>query len=135
MRVALVGPPADRARLRAQLPAEMTVVGEYLTAVEAAGSGILFDGVLVASPPAPKSRGGPPLSVHRVDASVEHLTPRELEVLGLLADGLPNRAIAARLDISAETVKFHVASIMGKLGTTNRVETVRQAVRNGLIVL
>ena len=69
------------------------------------------------------------------DVPVEHLTSRELDVLELLVDGLPNRAIGERLGISAETAKFHVASIMGKLGTSNRVETVRQAVRRGLISL
>ena len=69
------------------------------------------------------------------DLPVEHLTPRELQVLALLAEGLSNRGIAARLHISDQTVKFHVASIMGKLGTGNRVETVRLAVRRGLISL
>lgn len=65
----------------------------------------------------------------------EALTHRELEVLELLADGLPNKTIADRLGISDQTVKFHVASIMGKLGASNRVETVRRAVRRGLLSL
>ena len=63
----------------------------------------------------------------------EALTQREIEVLELLAEGLPNKAIADRLGISDQTVKFHVASIMGKLGASNRVETVRRAVRRGLL--
>jgi DNA-binding NarL/FixJ family response regulator len=65
----------------------------------------------------------------------EALTPRELEVLELLAQGLPNKGIAERLAISDQTVKFHIASIMGKLGASNRVETVRRAVRRGLLSL
>jgi DNA-binding NarL/FixJ family response regulator len=63
----------------------------------------------------------------------EALTHRELEVLALLAEGLPNKGIADRLGISDQTVKFHIASIMGKLGASNRVETVRRAVRRGLL--
>ena len=65
----------------------------------------------------------------------EALTHRELEVLELLAEGLPNKGIADRLGISDQTVKFHIASIMGKLGASNRVETVRRAVRRGLLSL
>ncbi len=68
-------------------------------------------------------------------AADEPLTPREVEVLELLAEGLPNKAIAARLAISDQTVKFHVASITGKLGARNRTDAVRRAVRRGLIAL
>ena len=66
---------------------------------------------------------------------LDDLTPREREVLELLAEGLPNKSIARRLGISDQTVKFHVASIGGKLGASNRTETVRRAVRRGLITL
>ena len=62
----------------------------------------------------------------------EPLTPREIQVLELLAEGLPNKAIAGRLAISDQTVKFHVASIYGKLGAANRTDAVRRAVRRGL---
>jgi NarL family two-component system response regulator YdfI len=67
--------------------------------------------------------------------NIEELTSRELEILGLLALGLTNKQIAARLKISAHTVKFHVSSIFSKLGTTNRVETVNLGLKKGLIVL
>ena len=63
----------------------------------------------------------------------ESLTTRELDVLRLLAEGLPNKAIAARLGISDQTVKFHVASIGGKLGARNRTDAVRLAIRRGLV--
>jgi len=55
--------------------------------------------------------------------------------LELLAEGLPNKAIADRLHISDQTVKFHVASIYAKLGAANRTDAVRRAVRQGLLTL
>ena len=65
----------------------------------------------------------------------EALTERELEVLHLLAQGMPNKEIAAHLIISERTAKFHVSSIMGKLGATNRTEAVALAAQKGLITL
>lgn len=65
----------------------------------------------------------------------EPLTPREMEVLGLLARGLQNKEIAVELSISERTVKFHVSAIMGKLGATNRTEAVTLAAQAGLIDL
>ncbi len=65
----------------------------------------------------------------------EALTERELEVLKLLAQGMPNKEIAAQLVISERTAKFHVSSIMGKLGATNRTEAVSLAAQKGLITL
>lgn len=65
----------------------------------------------------------------------ETLTERELEVLALLAQGMPNKEIAAHLVISERTAKFHVSSIMGKLGATNRTEAVALAAQRGLITL
>jgi len=66
---------------------------------------------------------------------VEVLTEREIEILQLLAYGLTNKQIAARLKISAHTVKFHVSTIYNKMGTTNRVETVNRGLKKGLIVV
>lgn len=65
----------------------------------------------------------------------EELTPREIEVLQLVAEGLPNKQIATRLGISEHTVKFHVDAILGKLGAHNRTEAVTRAARLGLLVL
>lgn len=65
----------------------------------------------------------------------EPLTAREGEVLSLLALGLPNKSIAARLGISEHTAKFHVGSILGKLGAASRTEAVAQAARIGVLVL
>ncbi len=68
-------------------------------------------------------------------ATVETLTRRELEVLRLLAEGSPNKAVAYRLDISEHTVKFHVNSILTKLHAQSRTEAVTTATRLGLILL
>jgi DNA-binding NarL/FixJ family response regulator len=69
------------------------------------------------------------------DALLEPLTPRESEVLRLLADGLPNKEIASRLNISEHTIKFHIRSILGKLGASSRTEAVSRGIRSGLIEL
>ena len=65
----------------------------------------------------------------------EPLTARESEVLALLADGAGNKEIAARLRISEHTVKFHVSSILNKLGATTRTEAVTRGYKEGLIVI
>lgn len=75
------------------------------------------------------------LDDRRLDMPAEDLTPRELQVLQLLAEGLPNRAIAQRLQISEHTVKFHVATILSKLEAHTRTEAVIRAIREGLIIL
>lgn len=67
--------------------------------------------------------------------AIEPLTARELQVLQLVAQGLPNKGIARRLGISENTAKFHVASLCGKLGASSRTEAVTLAARRGLILL
>jgi DNA-binding NarL/FixJ family response regulator len=66
---------------------------------------------------------------------LEALTPRETEVLQLLAEGLPNKQIAQQLAISPNTVKFHINSILTKLNAQSRTEAVVRATRSGLIIL
>lgn len=63
------------------------------------------------------------------------LTPREREVLQLMAQGLPNKQIATKLNISGNTAKFHVASILGKMSASSRTEAVTQGARRGLVML
>jgi len=130
MRAILVGPASARDRLRWDLEAlSIQVVAEFETMAEARRSGLDTD--VIVTPAEPSSE-----TVHDIDDVFEEaLTHRELEVLELLAEGLPNKGIAERLGISDQTVKFHIASIMGKLGASNRVETVRRAVRRGLLSL
>ena len=131
MRVLLVGLPHARDLLRARLlDSAIDIAGEFATAEDARQSGIDADALLTPlTPDAPAPRRG------RREAFEEPLTARELQVLALLAEGLPNKAIAGRLGISDQTVKFHVAAIIAKLGAANRTEAVRLGVRRGLIAL
>jgi DNA-binding NarL/FixJ family response regulator len=75
----------------------------------------------------------PPPSVQAAGETV--LTARELDVLGALADGLSNKAIARRLGISFHTVKFHVAGILAKLDAESRTEAVTKGAQLGLVML
>ena len=146
MRVILVGSREERVRMRASLNGAIRVVAEFpsLTAAEAAY--MAADGILLApgvrpEPDRTRVQRKPdttydnPYAALTGEALPEPLTPREIQVLELLAEGLPNKAIAERLGISDQTVKFHVASISGKLGAANRTDAVRRAVRRGLITL
>ena len=116
---------ALHAGVRAVLPRELTAA-EMIAAVEAAAAGqvVLHPRDLEAMLPA----------VQPVRA-IEALSPREIEVLGMMAEGISNKEIAARLGISDHTVKFHVGSIMGKLHAGTRTEAVMLGVRMGLILV
>ncbi|MEL7331645.1 MAG: response regulator transcription factor [Cyanobacteria bacterium J06560_2] len=70
-----------------------------------------------------------------LDMELEPLTPREVEVLNRLADGLTNRAIARALNISEHTVKFHISAILSKLSASSRTEAVAVGIRTGLVML
>ena len=130
MRVVIVGRPRDRERLRHELAdTPIEIAGEAGTVAEAQASDADADALLVATMDAAHGADVPN------GAAPEALTPREREVLTLLAEGLPNKAIAARLGISDQTVKFHVAAICGKLGAANRTDAVRLAIRGGLIAI
>jgi two-component system, NarL family, nitrate/nitrite response regulator NarL len=95
----------------------------------------------------PAAAGGPRLSARRrgvgadeemladSDIPEEALTGREREVLELLGLGLSNKDIGARLGISEHTAKFHVASVLAKLGAHNRAEAVRRGIRRGLVAV
>jgi DNA-binding NarL/FixJ family response regulator len=72
-----------------------------------------------------------PLSVPIV--TIDRLTPRELDVLALLAEGLDNRVIGRQLGISRSTVKHHLEGIFAKLGVHGRIEAVREGMRRGLV--
>jgi two-component system, NarL family, response regulator YdfI len=121
---------ALRAGVRAVLPREISA--EQLRAALRA----VVAGLIVAHPaevgallPAPAS------TMNDVPPLAEPLTKREREVLQMLASGLANKEVAARLAISDHTAKFHVASILGKLGASTRTEAVAIGIRRGLVLL
>jgi DNA-binding NarL/FixJ family response regulator len=105
---------------------------ELATAVQAVAHGLtviepaLMSSLLSARPSAQHEVG---------PGGDEPLTAREIEVLHLLAAGLPNKTIALRLGISEHTAKFHVSSVLGKLGAASRTEAVTTAARRGLLLL
>ena len=133
MRVVLIGSPGERERLRSELQGSgVEIAGEAETIIDARSGEYRADAFLLA---AADGRRDTTIVHDPDDVEPESLTARELEVLELLAEGLPNKSIARRLNISDQTVKFHVASIYGKLGAVNRTDAVRRAVRRGLVVL
>jgi two-component system, NarL family, response regulator YdfI len=107
---------------------------EIAAAIRAAAAGLVaLDRSLIAPvEAAPLVRTTPPAADRWPH---EALTAREQEVLQLMAEGLPNRQIAARLHISPHTVKFHVASILAKLGAASRTEAVTLGARRGYVLL
>ena len=121
-------PDALRLGARAVLSRDASA-SEIMAAVEAAASGMAvldpreLDALLRAASP-----------VH-ISGEAAALTARELEVLRMMADGAANKTIAWKLDISEHTVKFHVASILGKLHAASRTEAVTIGIRQGLILL
>jgi DNA-binding NarL/FixJ family response regulator len=122
---------ALRNGVRAVLPRNMNP-GGIIAAVETVGAGLAVlvpEGLdnLLRESAASHRAVSPPL--------VEALTPREIEVLGMMVEGWGNKEISTRLSISEHTVKFHVASIMGKLNASSRTEAVTSGIRHGLIML
>jgi NarL family two-component system response regulator YdfI len=117
-----------RAGVRGVLREDATA--EELTAAVAA----TMAGLVVLHPAAVIARPAAGAGSRRVSEGTG-LTPRELEILEMMAEGMSNRRIAARLGISGYTVKFHVASVLGKLGAATRTEAVTLGVRQGLISL
>lgn len=90
--------------------------------------------VVIAKPYANQLIGSRPIPT-MLESTPETLTTRELEVLGLLSQGLANKQIAKRLLISDHTVKFHISAIFAKLGASSRTDAVSRAARQGLITL
>lgn len=117
---------ALRAGIRAVLPGDLGP-REILAAIAAAAAGLVVLhpqdlGALVPERPL-------------AAAATQTLSPREIQVLGMLAEGLGNKTIAWKLGISEHTVKFHVASILTKLNAGTRTEAVTRGIRRGLILI
>jgi len=131
--VALLPDPADaavtwvagarglilRSALAPRLAAALAAAAQGLAVIDSEFASVLL----------PAARDQPPAQ------PIEALTPRELQVLGLMAEGQSNKAIARKLGISEHTVKFHVNAILGKLGVQSRTEAVVHATRLGLVFL
>ena len=121
---------ALRLGIRAVLPADIGRA-QLLAALHAVSVGLVvtsadeIDGIISSDQKASAATG--------VEELLEPLTPRELEVLRVLALGLANKEIGSKLGISEHTVKFHVAAILGKLGASSRTEAVAIGIRRGLI--
>jgi len=132
-RIAIVSPSA---RLRAALAAALRASPAFeVVAVAASDSNLppSADVILVAAAPEDSLL---PAHTTRSDAVVGTvLTTREREILALLADGLANKQIAARLGISKNTVKTHLELLFDKLGVSSRAEAVATGVRRGLLLL
>ena len=136
--VVLLADPLPRASLAAALGAGGRAVlprsvsqDQLLAALQAVASGlIVVDSADVEAAFPAFSPGFRPLG-----ELAEPLTRRESEVLQMLAAGLGNKEIAVQLAISGHTVKFHVASILGKLGAETRTEAVSLGIRRGLVLL
>jgi DNA-binding NarL/FixJ family response regulator len=120
-----------RAGVRAILPREASA-SELAAGIEAVAAGLVVlhpSGVPGAVAPRSNMRRA------RDETRTEALTRRELEVLGMMAEGLGNRAIARQLGISTHTVKFHVAAILHKLHARSRTEAVTAGMRLGLLLV
>jgi two-component system, NarL family, response regulator YdfI len=121
---------ALQAGIRAVLPSEIST-DKLAAALQAAAAGlaVLHPSEIPVAFPASAPASQPLAELP------EPLTRREREVLQMLAAGLANKEIAARLHISDHTAKFHVAAILGKLGAATRTEAVALGIRRGLVLL
>ena len=121
---------ALRSGVKAILPGD-SGIDEILAAIQAACAGFVLLDPEVTRNLALRI----PTSSAQPAAALDDLTPREIEVLRMLADGLGNREMASRLGISDHTVKFHISSILDKLGAATRTEAVTLGIRMGIILL
>jgi two-component system, NarL family, nitrate/nitrite response regulator NarL len=123
----ILGRPEMYSEVVACLPAEVlafvareATVADLLAAIRAAGRGDNGGARIVA--PAPAAL--PSLAPRQQPAAIAHLTEREMEILRLMQQGLPNKTISRQLGIELSTVKNHVHSILAKLGAHNRGEAI-----------
>ena len=121
---------ALQAGIRALLPSEIST-DQLAAALQAAAAGL----VVLHPNEIPEAFPAAAPSSQPLAELPEPLTRREREVLQMLAAGLANKEIAARLNISDHTAKFHVAAILGKLGAATRTEAVALGIRRGLVLL
>lgn len=126
-----------RGTVRAWLPPHASP-GELVAALMAASQGLTLltpaqAEVIFNVPEAAHRVVSPPRTPQIMTALAEPLTPRETQVLRMMAEGLGNKEIAGQLGISDHTAKFHVASILGKLNAATRTEAVTMGIKRGLV--
>jgi DNA-binding NarL/FixJ family response regulator len=124
------GQPFEEARSRARLAAALRSAGNLAGAIEVARQA---EGVAAQLRAAPLLAELRPLTGTRTVGGAEVLTPREVEVLRLVAEGHSNRVIGERLVVSGKTASVHVSNILAKLGAHSRMEAVTVARRRGLL--
>jgi two-component system, NarL family, response regulator YdfI len=134
--VALIDEPSTewtahalRSGVRAILPRD-SGMSEILAAIQAA-----YTGLVLLDPEVTQNLASRVPTPAQPAAALDEMTPREIEVLRMLAEGLGNREMASRLGISDHTVKFHISSILDKLGASTRTEAVTMGIRMGIILL
>ena len=118
-----------RQGVRAILPANATG-SQIAAATEAAAAGLI-----VLHPAEAEAMLQTQATTDASAPLPEALTSREMDVLRLVAEGLSNKEVASRLSLSEHTIKFHVASVMGKLGAASRTEAVMLGIRHGIVLI
>jgi DNA-binding NarL/FixJ family response regulator len=126
---------ASRLKIRSVLPLVITT-HQLVAAIAATVAGF------AVTLPRPSSPAGDEIDGIRPEPSnpaqlspAEHLTAREVEVLRLVALGKGNKEVAAQLNVSEHTVKFHVSSVLAKLGARSRTEAVTIGILRGLVAI
>ena len=120
-----------RAGVRAMLPRDASAL-EIAAGIKAVAAGLVV--LHPSAAPVSVARAAGARSA-RDETGTGPLTPRELEILTMMAEGMGNRAIAQRLGISTHTVKFHIASILEKLNARSRTEAVTTGLRLGVLMV
>jgi DNA-binding NarL/FixJ family response regulator len=126
---------ASRLKIRSVLPLVITT-HQLVAAIAATVAGFAVTLPRPSSPAGDEIRGIRPEPGNPGQLSpAEHLTAREVEVLRLVALGRGNKEVAAQLNVSEHTVKFHVSSVLGKLGARSRTEAVTIGILRGLVAI
>jgi DNA-binding NarL/FixJ family response regulator len=125
---------ALRGGARGVLPPDAEA-GQIAAALVALARGLVVAPPGLVPPPPATTAAVAPVVVVAAEPAVGSLTPREREVLALLAAGAANKVIARRLGVSFHTAKAHVASVLAKLGASSRADAVARGVRAGLVLL